>query len=35
LPDDFSEIAAGTQASELTKIPEELIPNEQQISIIR
>ena len=35
LPDDFSEIAAGTQAAELTQIPEELIQNEQQISIIR
>jgi Cu-processing system ATP-binding protein len=35
LPDDFSEIAAGTRASELTQIPEELIRNEQQISIIR
>jgi hypothetical protein len=35
LPDDFSEIAAGSQASELTQIREELIPNEQHISIIR
>jgi ABC-2 type transport system ATP-binding protein len=35
LPDGFSEIAAGAQASELTQIPEELIPNEQHISIIR
>ena len=35
LPDDFSEITAATQEPELTRIPEELIPSEQHISIIR
>ena len=35
LPHDFSEITAAPHAPELTRIPEELIPSEQHISIIR